>query len=158
MNDHGWLPEAPDGHEWVRPRPADCPNCPCHTALVCQGKAWHWSYPRHEGCPCETAAVAADTPPATRTLTLTVADISRTVLAQAPTVGIGAGLLLTARVFRATGSHLAAEAVVPMVLSPASEHTPADLVAVDELGQRWTMRLTAFHGGAEVAITGWHDA
>ncbi|MFF0626737.1 hypothetical protein [Streptomyces sp. NPDC004296] len=153
-----WFPEAPDGHEWVNPAKADCPHCPCHTVRVCEQKAWHRSIPRHEGCPCEAAAIAADTPPATRTVTIAVAGVTREVTAEAPTVGIGAGLLRTERVFRATGAHLTAEAIVAMVLSPATDRTPDELVAVDELGKRWTIRLTAFHGGDQVAITGWHDA
>ncbi|MFF2653579.1 hypothetical protein [Streptomyces sp. NPDC058045] len=156
--DDDWYPPHLDGPEWVVPQPADCPNCPCHTARVCQGRLWHRAWPQHRGCPCEAAAVAADTPPATRTLTISLGGITRTVTAQAPAVGVGAGFLLTPRCFAASGGHLAASVVVPMVLAPAPETAPADQVTVDEHGTRWAIRLTASYGGAEVRIHGWHDA
>jgi hypothetical protein len=151
-----WFPEAPDGHEWINPAATDCPNCPCHTRRVCEGKAWHRSMSRHEGCPCEKTAIAADTSPATRTVTITVAGVSRTVTAEAPTVGIGAGMLRTPRIFSATGGHLPQPVAVVMVLTAATTSTPDELLAVDEHGKRWQIRLTASHGGAEVSIQGWH--
>lgn len=56
--------EAPDGHVWAKPAPADCSNCPCHTARVCEAHAWGQAErptyedgtPYTEPCPCETAA------------------------------------------------------------------------------------------------------
>ncbi len=56
--------EAPEGHTWMKPAPDDCPNCPCHTARVCEGQAWGSAErpayedgtPYTEPCPCETAA------------------------------------------------------------------------------------------------------
>jgi len=154
----GWYPQELDGPQWAAPAPPDCPACPCHTLRVCQGRLWHRAQPRHEGCPCEAAAVAADTPPATRQVTITLAGTTRTLTAQAPATGPGAGLLLTPRVFAATGEHTGGTVAVPMVLAPATEHTRADQVALCELGQRWAVRLTASHGGAQVAISGWHQA
>lgn len=154
--DDDWYPPHLDGPEWVAPQPAECPGCPCHTARVCQDKLWHRAWPQHKGCPCEAAAIAADTPHATRTVAITVAGTARTVNAQAPTVGIGAGLLLTPPLFAATGGHLDAPVAVPMVLTAAAEDTPAELITVDEHGTRWQIRLTASWGGAEVTIQDWH--
>ncbi|MFB7475577.1 hypothetical protein [Kitasatospora sp. NPDC056184] len=157
MNGDGWYPAELDGPEWVRPAEPDCPDCPCHTLRVCVGKVWHLAWPRHEGCPCEKAAVAADTPPATRQVTVTVGGVTRTVTAQAPTVGFGAGLLLTPRVFLAADD-TGGPVTVAMVLTAATDRTPADQVALCEMGRRWAIRLTASHGGAQVRISGWHDA
>lgn len=55
---------APDGHHWARPAPEDCPNCPSHTARVCEQQRWAEAErpvyddgtPYTEPCPCETAA------------------------------------------------------------------------------------------------------
>lgn len=55
---------APDDHQWQRPVPDDCPNCPCHTTRVCEHRAWAQAdRPTHAAgtpytkpCPCETAA------------------------------------------------------------------------------------------------------
>ncbi|KJS52150.1 hypothetical protein VM98_33210, partial [Streptomyces rubellomurinus subsp. indigoferus] len=103
--EEGGYPAGREGREWGRRAEPDGPDCPCHTLRVCLGKGWHLARPRHEGCPCEAAAVAAETPTATRQFTITLVGVTGTVAAQATTVGFGAGLLLPPRGFLATAEH-----------------------------------------------------
>lgn len=67
----GWVPDysldAPEGHTWMSPPPADCPDCPCCTLALChqaQGKGracWHLvtggldAVTLVTGCPCSVA-------------------------------------------------------------------------------------------------------
>ncbi|MFE7118544.1 hypothetical protein ACFU99_24320 [Streptomyces sp. NPDC057654] len=54
----------PFGPDYVRPSPANCPHCPCHTLRVCEGFQWHRAErpvysdgsAYDEPCPCEKAA------------------------------------------------------------------------------------------------------
>lgn len=51
--------EDPDGHRWVRPTSAPCPNCVCCREFVCVQQRWSeftaWeTYPTRP-CPCEMA-------------------------------------------------------------------------------------------------------
>jgi hypothetical protein len=91
-DDDDWYPAEMEGPEWVMPAEADCPACPCHTLRVCERKLWHLARPEHEGCPCEAAAIAADTTPATREVTITLGGRHpHRGRGQAPAVGFGAG-------------------------------------------------------------------
>ena len=59
--------EDPEGHRWVRPQSAPCPNCPCCRAFVCERKEWA-KYPaagpqrRWRPCPCDAASLKAVAP------------------------------------------------------------------------------------------------
>ncbi|MFJ8385541.1 hypothetical protein ACIQ9Q_13715 [Streptomyces sp. NPDC094438] len=151
----------PFGPEYVRPRSADCPNCPCHTQGVCAEFQWlradRPTYsdgtPYEKPCPCEQAAAE----PVARTVAIELDGILRMIAAKYHRTGLLAGHMLTERVFRAESTSLDECPVpVPMGLFRPKEDTDPRLVVIDSAGEKWVMSFTAQHNLQPYRITGWY--
>ncbi|QHC26404.1 hypothetical protein [Streptomyces sp. GS7] len=162
MSDDYPFPE-PFGPEYVRPKAADCPNCPCHTRRVCDEFQWHRAErptyldgtPYDKPCPCEEAAKV----PEDRTVAIELDGVLRTVPARYHRAGLPAGGMVTERVFRAE-SIVAGECPVPvpMILGRPTDDTDPRLIVIDSAGERWVMGFTAQHYLQRYRITGWSAA
>ncbi|MFB4197746.1 zinc finger domain-containing protein [Streptomyces carpaticus] len=149
---------APDGHTWQRPATGDCPNCPCHTARVCEGMLWATAQrpanadgtPYTRPCPCEQAAPA----PEPREVTLTLGGVTRTVKALYHHHGPGRGQLRTTGCQFAQARPGEPARAGDMILSPAADDADPAAIAIDDTGARWEPVLTLVTG---TAITGWWD-
>ncbi|MFJ3856166.1 hypothetical protein ACIPRL_08065 [Streptomyces sp. NPDC090085] len=152
------IPEAPDGHAWVRPESTPCPACLCHTERVCTEHDWHRASrpeysdgtPYTEPCPCEEAAV-----PEPRTLTATLNGTTRDLPVILHRRGWLTGQLTTLNghpgaVFTADIDDLDQPAHVRgrFEADPDGAHQ-------DDTGTRWNLALQVSHGGRPGRITGW---
>ncbi|MCC3767287.1 hypothetical protein [Streptomyces sp. UNOC14_S4] len=158
MNDD-LFPE-PFGPHYERPRPADCPKCPCHTRRVCEGAQWHLAdrpvyadgTPYNEPCPCEQAAAQ----PENRMVAIELDGVLRMVSAQYHRVGLLAGGMLTDRVFRAESAEgRECPVSVPMVLLTPNNTVDPRLIVIDSRQEKWVMSFTAQHNLQRYQITGW---
>ncbi|MEU8887343.1 hypothetical protein [Streptomyces sp. NPDC048442] len=162
MNDDDFPFHEPFGPEYVRPKSANCPRCPCHTSRVCEGFQWHLAstptYPDGssytEPCPCEQAASV----PEDRTVLIELDGVLREVSAQYHRTGLLTGRLVTTRVFRAESPALGeCPVAVPMALYRPKADTDSRLVVIDSVGEKWVMGFTAQHNLQRYRIAGWSD-
>lgn len=160
MTDNYSFPE-PFGPEYVRPRTADCPNCPCHTQRVCTEFQWFRAErptysdgsPYDRPCPCEQAVAK----PLDRTVAIELDGILQMVAAQYHRTGLLVGRMLTERVFRAESPELGECPVpVPMGLFRPKQDTDPRLIVIDSAGEKWAMGFSAQHNLQRYRITGWH--
>ena len=148
--------EAPEGHQWMRPAPDDCPNCPCHTLRVCETLAWHRADPPtypdgteyDKPCPCETREEER--------------EVSATVCVDGAEYVVSAtfrlGGLVTERIWEgviADPDGTTAPIPLAMVLLHPDIGGRGD-TAVDNLGREWIQHPYASHGGLTYLITGLH--
>jgi len=152
--------QAPEGHVWLRPALDDCPDCPCHTARVCEGLLWYRSdppcstdgMPYVEECPCEAAAPQ----PETREIVISFNGDSRTVSALYHHHGFMQGHLEVINFpFRAVSDDGTAIGRCGLVLRQALPVTDPALVVVDSRGERWQRCDQASVGGRPAHIVGW---
>lgn len=154
---HSYIPtvDAGDEHAWARVV-TDCPNCPCHTARVCDSGRWPEASrptradgtPHHGPCPCEEEARI----PEPRRLTLTFKGITRTVDAEYHRHGVMRGhLRVLGYPFRAEPADGAAAGRCGMVLARARVMRTAR----DDYGETWQVTTRASVGGRPAVITDW---
>ncbi|MFB6518726.1 hypothetical protein [Streptomyces sp. NPDC056401] len=153
--------DAPDGHRWVRPAPADCEQCLCHTARVCTELRWREAVrptysdgtPYTDPCPCERAASV----PEPRTVHIELDGVLREVPAEYHRSGLLAGRLRTTRTFRAENPDLGeCPKAVSMVLHRPTDATEPRLVVIDGTGTQWVMSFAVQYALQPYRITGWY--